>query len=229
MNKLAIRVLFFDAAGTLFHTRGSVGELYLKIARKYGSTATREALDEAFFDVFRSTPPPAGSVNAREEAWWRDVVRQVFQRVGTVQRFEDYFQEVYSVFKGSQGWELFPETIDTLTRLKTKGYALGMITNFDSRVRAVNQALGLAPFLESVTLSVEAGAAKPDPRIFREALKRHRIQPEEAAHIGDSPSDDVAGALNAGLRAVLIDRQGAFKPESGYVKIESLTELLDTF
>jgi putative hydrolase of the HAD superfamily len=228
-----LKVIFFDAAETLFRTRGSVGDIYLKIAQKYGSAATKEAIDEAFFKEFKNRPAPviSGEVSsdertAIEKRWWYNVVKEVFAEVGMIPSFEDYFQEVYAIFKGSQGWELFPETIEVLTEIRKKGYQTGMITNFDTRVYEVNRALGIEHLIDSMTLSSEAGAPKPDPRIFKKALENHQIQPEEALHVGDSLSDDVRGALKAGLQAILIDRHRLFKPEKEYVRIESLVELL---
>lgn len=233
MIKQPVKVIFFDAAETLFKTRGSVGDIYLKIAKKYGSEAAKETIDNAFFNAFKKQPPPLFPQEvppdervAIEKGWWYDVVKGVFTEVGMFPSFEDYFQEVYTVFKGSQGWELFPETIEVLTEIRKKGYQTGMITNFDTRVYEVNRALGIDDLIDSMTLSSEAGAPKPDPRIFKKALESHRVKPEEALHVGDSLSDDVRGALKTGLQAVLIDRHGLFKAEKDYVRIESLVELL---
>lgn len=233
VTKRPVKVIFFDAAETLFKTRGSVGDIYLKIARKYGSRTSKEAIDEAFFNGFKKSPPAVISQDISsserikiEKNWWRTVVKQVFTEVGMIPSFDSYFQEVYTVFKGSQGWELFPETIEVLSSLKKKGYSLGLITNFDTRVYEVTKALGIAHLLDSMTLSSETGAPKPHPVIFKRAVDAHQIRPSEALHVGDSLSDDVEGALKAGLQAVLIDRHHLFKPGKDYIKIESLTELL---
>ncbi len=233
MIKLPVKIIFFDAAETLFKTRGSVGDIYLRIAQKYGSRASKEAIDQAFFNAFKKQPSPIVPQQAIaehrtqiEKKWWYDVVKEVFSEVGMISSFEAYFDEVYAVFKGSQGWELFPETLEVLTGLKQKGYPLGLITNFDTRVYEVTKALGIAHLLDSMTLSSEAGASKPHPVIFKRAVDAHQIRPSEALHVGDSLSDDVEGALKAGLQAVLIDRHSLFKPGKDYIKIESLTELL---
>jgi len=47
--------------------------------------------------------------------------------------------------------------------------------------------------------------AKPDPAIFRLALEALRVAPEATIHVGDTPAADVAGALAAGVRPVLVD------------------------
>ncbi|MGH7252114.1 MAG: HAD family hydrolase, partial [Nitrospiraceae bacterium] len=88
----------------------------------------------------------------------------------------------------------------------------------------------IAELFDTVTISSLAHAAKPAPQIFRLALEKHAVDPEEALHVGDSPADDVEGARLARLHAVLIDRQrmdsGGRKPSASPVPtIHTLDEL----
>ena len=53
-----------------------------------------------------------------------------------------------------------------------------------------------------------AGARKPDPAIFAAALELAGAPPDEALHVGDTPEEDVDGARAAGIRPLLIDREG---------------------
>jgi putative hydrolase of the HAD superfamily len=75
-----------------------------------------------------------------------------------------------------------------------------MVSNFDHRLPAVLAELALAPLLDTVVLPADAGAAKPDARIFQLALARLHVAPGEALYIGDDADDDLAGASAAGLR-----------------------------
>src|SRR5207245_3181651 len=52
------RVIFFDAADTLFRVKGSVGEVYCSLARKYGVTADRDTIQQAFVKACEAAPPP---------------------------------------------------------------------------------------------------------------------------------------------------------------------------
>jgi putative hydrolase of the HAD superfamily len=92
-----------------------------------------------------------------------------------------------------------------LTRLRERGLTLGVISNFDYRLIPILEGLGLSQFFDSVTISSEAGYAKPAPEIFQIALARHSVIPAQALHIGDSAHLDVVGATAAGLAAALID------------------------
>ena len=79
--------------------------------------------------------------------------------------------------------------------------------------------------------SAEAGAAKPERAIFAAALELTGTAPRGAWHVGDTPEADVAGALAAGLRPVLIVRDGRSRrsslPKYPCRVIRSLLELLD--
>ena len=75
------------------------------------------------------------------------------------------------------------------------------------RRRARGTAWGLLlPHLDFSITSQEVGAEKPDPLIFERALQRADAQPESAVHVGDQITSDVAGAVNVGINAVLLDR-----------------------
>jgi putative hydrolase of the HAD superfamily len=67
---------------------------------------------------------------------------------------------------------------------------------------------GLGGLLDGVVTSASAGARKPDPAIFAPALELAGCDPEEALHVGDTPEEDVDAARAAGIRVLLVDRDG---------------------
>src|SRR6266851_983848 len=127
---MKFRAVLFDAAETLFTTRGSVGDIYGSVARKYGSKVPAEVIQAGFVRHFRGAGPLSVEDQKR---WWRDIVYRVFSEVGMVENFDRFFDEVYEKFRDSQGWVLFPETLDVLKELKALNLKLGVISNFDSR------------------------------------------------------------------------------------------------
>ena len=210
-----IKVVFFDAAGTLFHVKGSVGDVYLRYAEKYDVPRSADMVtkvNRAFKDAFRQAPPPIFAVEQPEKLkqcerlWWFDIVHAVFYRVGMFEKFDDYFDEVYEAFSTADTWEVYPEVPEVLQQLRSQGYELGVISNFDTRFFEIVRALGLEHLFDSVTISSLAGSAKPAPQIFQHALDQHVVGPEEAVHVGDDLKEDFEGATNAGLSGVLLDR-----------------------
>jgi putative hydrolase of the HAD superfamily len=228
-----IRVVFFDAADTLFHVNGSVADIYLQHAVRFGFAHTPGslgAISQAFSRAFRDAPPPIfaatdpAQIKQSERLWWFDIVHNVFYRVGMFERFDDFFEEVFQVFEDPRSWRLFPDTMAAVGELKARGLELGIISNFDSRLFPVMRGLGLADAFDTVTISSLTRAAKPAPKIFHLALEKHAVDPDEAVHVGDSVRDDVEGATKAGLHAVLLDRQGRAREPAGHV-IQTLAQL----
>ena len=101
-----------------------------------------------------------------------------------------------------------------------------MISNFDSRLFGLLDGFGLTRFFDPIVISTYAGAAKPEGVIFIQALARHGFRPEDTVHVGDSLHADIAGARGAGMIPVLVDRKAATEKMSDYLRINSLTELL---
>jgi putative hydrolase of the HAD superfamily len=232
VNDSSIKVVFFDAAGTLFHIKGSVADVYLHYGEKYGikpSPDLKQAVNAAFSQAFRDAPPPAFAVNRIEELkqcerlWWFDIVHAVFYRVGMFEGFDEYFEEVFEAFSGGKHWVLYPETLSVIGELKSKGYELGIISNFDTRLFSILSELSLRECFDSITISSLARAAKPARQIFEYALSQHVIDPEEALHVGDSVREDWEGARQASLHALLIDREKEDSKRADCIR--DLTEL----
>src|SRR5438093_13630409 len=107
------RVIFFDAADTLFHVKGSVGEAYLSLARRYGVTADRDTIQQAFVKAFEAAPPPVFAVQDPQEAkacerlWWFDGVHDVVYRAGMFEGLDEYFEEVFTYFASPGAWGLY--------------------------------------------------------------------------------------------------------------------------
>ena len=118
--------------------------------------------------------------------------------------------------------DIFPDVQPTLEILANH-YALGVVTNGNADVRR----LGLADYFKFALCAEDIGIAKPDARLFHEALQRGGASAETAVHIGDHPGDDIAGAQQAGLRAIWFNPTGkAWEAEHlPDAQIRSLTEL----
>lgn len=102
----------------------------------------------------------------------------------------------------------YPDAVPALEELRSRGLKLVCVSNWDSSLGEVLKRCGLAAHLDGAVSSAEAGAAKPDPAIFEAALSLAGCTREEAVHVGDTPEEDVDGAHAAGIRALLIDREG---------------------
>jgi putative hydrolase of the HAD superfamily len=209
-----IKAVFFDAAGTLFETREPVGKTYARIARAYGIDATAEAINDAFRQTFHDAEPLAFGAGRKpdelrrlEREWWRGLVAKTFAGLGRFIDFDAYFNSLFEFFADPAQWIADPEALPTLKTLRERGLTLGVISNFDYRLYRILDGLALSRWFDSITISSEAGYAKPSAKLFETALQQHRLAPGEALHVGDSEHLDLLGASAAGLAAALIDRK----------------------
>ena len=227
---MSLKAILFDAADTLFRLRGSVGAAYAAVAARYGVTVAAADVEQRFRAAFRRMPPlafpgaPEAQLPQLEYAWWKQVVVSVF--AGT--RFNDFdafFADLFEYFARGDSWELFADTEPALAALRARGLRLAIVSNFDGRLTRVCESLGIAAYFDTIVISGRVGAAKPDPRIFAVALERLGVSAAEAAHVGDSPREDVEGARRAGLRPILVARD---TPASGAKVVSDLREIQTT-
>ena len=209
------KVIFLDAVGTLFGVRGSVGEVYTEIANRFGVKVEASALDKAFYHSFKQSTRMAfpgvelQEIPAKEFEWWKELAIKTFQTVDFFYQFSDFdsfFDALYQHFATAEPWFIYPDVISALEYWRKQGIVLGVLSNFDTRLYPVLEALNLAEFFTSVTISTEVGAAKPETEIFAKGLQKHNCPSSFAWHIGDSFKEDYQGAKDAGLRAIWLKR-----------------------
>jgi putative hydrolase of the HAD superfamily len=206
-----IRAVLFDATGTLIELREPVGETYAREAAAQGLSISAWRLDDAFRRVFASRDPMCfpdaerEAVPALEKDWWRGVVRSTFLAADSANRLPDFdagFERLWEAFSTAGAWRPRPGARSLLERLERAGVRRAVVSNFDHRLPALLDALGLGALIERVVLPCDAGVVKPDPRIFRQALDALDLRADEAVYVGDDAERDIAGAQSAGLRAV---------------------------
>lgn len=124
----------------------------------------------------------------------------------------------------------FPEVPEVLAAARERGVRLVVVSNWDVSLHDVLEATGLAPLLDGVVTSAEAGSSKPARAIFARGLALAGVGAAEALHVGDSVEHDVAGALETGIEPLLLARDGA-APDArvppGVRTIATLRPLLD--
>ena len=209
-----IRAAFFDAAGTLFESREPIGRSYARIAREFGLDLSEDVVAASFRRAFGEAPGLAFGRGLRpdelrrlERHWWRDRVAETFAPLGKFPDFDAYFDALFSYFANPDHWRSDLEAAPMLQRLKDDGLKLGVISNFDYRLYRILDGFDLTRFFDSITISSEAGFAKPRPEVFDAALARAGVTVREAMHVGDSEHLDFAPAAALGFAAVLIDRE----------------------
>jgi putative hydrolase of the HAD superfamily len=120
-------------------------------------------------------------------------------------------------------FEPYPDSAPALGALRDAGLRLVIASNWDCSLPEWIGPTGLLDLVDGVVTSADVGMAKPGPAVFMRALELAGVGPGEALHVGDSLDNDIEGARAAGLRAVLVQRDGG--PPAGVETVRSLTEL----
>ena len=212
-----IRTVLFDAVGTLFAVAEPVGETYARFARRESVSAEPRALDDAFRAAFAGSTPlafphaPAAELPSLERAWWKRLVFDAFARAridASPAALDRAFAGVFEHYATAAAWRTYADVKPVLNRLRDRGLRLGVVSNFDARLRRLLEALDLAPAFHAAVLSSECGFAKPDRRIFEAALCAIGTPAAATLHVGDSEALDRRAATEAGLAALRLDRGG---------------------
>jgi putative hydrolase of the HAD superfamily len=117
----------------------------------------------------------------------------------------------------------YPDVLPALRELRERGLTLVIASNWDCSLPGWLEPAGIMELVDGVVTSAEVGAPKPDPRVFERALAIAGVAPSEALHAGDNVDNDVEGAAAAGVRAVLVQRDG--EPPAGVETVRSLRQL----
>ncbi|MGE5208404.1 MAG: HAD-IA family hydrolase [Alphaproteobacteria bacterium] len=206
-----IKAILFDAAGTLFYLTKTVGDHYAFVGAEIGLKLDAKQLDHAFHTAWKQMPqrPPIDCPRKDDDkGWWRELVGHVLDKVAPslsdLDR-DNFFELAYEHFAEAGVWELYPEVPGVLRQLSPQ-FQLAVVSNFDGRLRFILKHLGVSKFFSQIFISSELGADKPDPKIFRRALKIINLKPNEVLHVGDDPGRDWQAAAAAGLSVFRLNR-----------------------
>jgi putative hydrolase of the HAD superfamily len=179
-DALAVEVAFYRAHMHLGRDEASLAELHLRCG-----------------EVLRAQLPGYGPAEPADPA---DPARAHPVAVSA--------EAVTEVLLEALRFRVYPEVPATLVRLRDADVALVVVSNWDASLEQVLARAGLRAVLDGVISSAVVGAAKPDPLPLRRGLELAGVAAHEAVHVGDSQTEDVDGALAAGIRPVLLTRGG---------------------
>ena len=226
-----ITVVFFDLYGTLAGFRPSRYEIQSEALADFGITVTPEGilrgyhLADAYMSYQNATKPVRSLSREENRVFFAEYERRVLRGAGVEVSLDQAWEIWRRIRKIDYGLALFDDTIPALTACRQMGLKVGLISNMNQSGDQLAGSMGLLPHVDFSITSLEVGAEKPDPLIFERALLRAGAQPESAVHVGDQLTSDVAGALNVGINAVLLDRDGNHKDYAEQPRITGLTEL----
>ncbi|TDQ04661.1 HAD family hydrolase [Labedaea rhizosphaerae] len=186
---MTVRGVLFDFSGTLFHLEPEPGP---------GTDLITTMASSAFLE--RDVPAEIA------DDWHRrdldsDVHRAVHLRLLQEAGVADP-GPVYELMRAGTSWRRYPDTIEALTRIRSYGLPVAVISNIAWDIDEALRLGGAHDLVDSIILSYVEGVQKPDPRIFELACERVGIKPTDALMIGDSPADAAATDVGAEFEMV---------------------------
>ncbi|KAL4646522.1 haloacid dehalogenase-like hydrolase domain-containing protein 3 [Arapaima gigas] len=227
----AVRVVLWDVKDTLLRVRRSVGHQYCEEAARVGLILPPAEVETAFHSAYRQQAaryPNYGTAQGLGgQAWWSQVVLDTFSQCGVRDQalLDTLAHNLYQGFSGPENWEVFSDSERALQRCASLGLRQGVVSNFDKRLEVILLRCGLLRYFSFLMTSEEAGVSKPDPDIFRQALKRCGVPAVNVAHVGDSYVNDYITARSLGIQGYLLDRSG--RKERPKIPSEHLLDSLD--
>lgn len=213
----AIRAITFDVGGTLIEPWPSVGDVYGRVAQKHGIQVSPDILNERFAGAWK-----AKKDFAHRKSDWSELVDQTFAGLAATPPSASFFPELYDQFTEPAAWRIYDDVRPCLERLRRNGFKLGVISNWDERLRPLLRTLDLDRYFDTLIISVEADHCKPAPEIFQLAAQQLGVPPRAILHVGDSQTEDFNGALAAGFQAQLLTRR---EKAAGNGVLTSLSDL----
>jgi putative hydrolase of the HAD superfamily len=213
-----IEALTFDVGQTLIEPWPSVGHVYAQVAARHGVQGlSADLLDRRFATAWRALK----EFNYTR-AEWAALVDETFRGLAPALPSLTFFAELYAHFAQPEAWRVFPDVRPALDAAAARGLKLGIVSNWDDRLRPLLQRLKLYDAFDAVVVSCEVGAPKPAPAIFHHAARLLGLPPAAILHVGDSLELDAEAARAAGFQAVQLCRNA---PDRATGRIQSLAQL----
>lgn len=221
----ALDAVLFDAFGTLF-APVSAGSPVAHLCRLLASDGVRVpperaerailkevALYRQKFPLIRSPEALRRLENEATDIVLRELALPDFPR----DRMRRHLLDLFAL-------TVFPDAEPALEELHQRDLALGVVSNYNALLSTHLAELGLADWFSVIVNSADYGKPKPDPGIFHEATRQLALSPDRVLYVGDDVQNDYYGAQQAGLRAVLLNRD--LGPITDAVQaIHALTEI----
>ncbi len=198
LDPARLRGLLVDAAGTLLAPTEPIATVYGRHARAFGGSRSAREVASGIREAMAD--PALRATRLHEPSWhefWGGVVRRA-----TGVEDPALLDALYQHYEQRTAWRVAADARACCEAARARGIQVAVVSNWDTRLRPLLEALGVMRWIDAAVISGEYGHEKPDPQIFRYACQRLAIAPARALHVGDSARADVEGARAAGCHAL---------------------------
>jgi putative hydrolase of the HAD superfamily len=226
-----IKAVFFDLYFTLVKYEPSQEEIEADMLHKFGIDVSAERLRgplaQANDTIYKELVDRPLSQRSKEDtmALYARFHRNILKGAGLEAGENVIMGLLAGQFQAKMKLALFDDVLPALDDLKKRGLTVGLISNIERSMSGALDELGLSSKLDVIVTSLDAGANKPQPEIFRYAMKKVNVTPAQSIYIGDQYLVDVIGAKSAGMKGILLDRDSRHEEIADSPRIKSLSEV----
>lgn len=210
------RAVFLDAGFTLVEPTLPIADVYFREALALGIDLPKPVFDERLKEAwprivldYRSRHPDLETSEELEREAWRLFTRAIASGFpALLDAHEVWLARLFAHFDGPAAWRPIDGAREAIDRMVDAGLVVGVVSNWHGSLHSILEGHGLNRRLSFVITSAEAGRKKPHASIFRQALERAAVLPDESIHVGDSWEEDVEGARAMGIAAIHFDPAG---------------------
>lgn len=214
-----MRFLIWDFDGTLGYREGKWEGAIAEVLRRHAPEVAvrRELIWPHLQTDFPWLTPQFPHPEIRvADAWWarlHPVLARAFAAQGLPEEAARALApHVRAVYTDPAGWRLFDDALPTLDCLAAQGWRHILLSNHVPELPAILTHLGLTPHFHAVFNSAQTGYEKPHPQAFRLVLDAAGSA-DALWMIGDSMTNDIAGAAAAGIPGILVRKS---RPEATF-------------
>lgn len=235
-TKKQIRHIFLDVGDTLLTLGIPPGAIYLDVLRKYqliqshqNDSDLKQFFSESWTEM-NARPNPEGRDRYHihpdgQDGWWKELISLFLEKATgskDLSLSEKVYREIFEKFDNENLWNIEPGFFELQKFAARKNIRLGIISNWDYRLRGLLERKQLSEFFSPILISAEFGYEKPSEKIFQKAEELSGLNPEELIYVGDKPELDYHTPLRLGWNPFVIDP----KQKIDLPSISTLSELI---
>ncbi|MCM1049315.1 MAG: HAD family hydrolase [Clostridiales bacterium] len=218
---MMIKALFFDFYGTIVHEDGVVIDEITTIISNTGDGTNKSIIGSYWWQIFQEL-----YMNSFGDGFKTQRELEIESLEKTLKKFGSNASAEKLSKKMFEHWRkppIFEDAANFLTLCDIPYYIVSNIDTDD--IMAAIHYHNLKPIM--IFTSEEAKSYKPRSELFKMALKKTNLKPQEIVHVGDSLNSDIKGASNLGINAIWINRNNKEIPD-GVIAVTSFTEIFNT-
>ncbi|TGK62420.1 HAD family hydrolase [Leptospira wolffii] len=196
------RYIYLDVGDTLLTMKRPAGEVYFEVLKEFGLGGEKfppgfmeRAFRKAYAHMTRvPLPEHRDKFHAHvdgSEGWWRDLLGFFLKEIGSDLEPNPIFQSIFRKFDEPSVWEVDPGFLELLDFAKKNDFGLGIISNWDHRLKQLLSSVGVLHHFDPVLVSAEFGYEKPSPLIFEAAEKLSGLSADKLVYCGDKVELDI--------------------------------------